>query len=254
MTSPFFSFGDNRSEFAVPVINERVARAGAGLLLLFALVAFMNAWLMGNFAPTRLFVVAFLIDFTIRLFINPRLAPSLVIGQWLVRKQQPEWSGAPQKRFAWVIGFVLALTVFYLVVVQQMVGPVNLLVCLLCIALLFFETAFGICVGCAIYNRIHPEEARMCPGNACEYQPEPSQKISVGQLASLGVFVVAVGVSAQVVNPVKKPAAQEALTQSQPATSAASAQSAAEEERCKVPDFAKAMGHEEMWKKHNNCL
>ena len=28
---------------------------------------------------------------------------------------------------------------------------------------------------------------------------------------------------------------------------------AAEAERCKVPDFAKAMGHEEKWKLHNNC-
>jgi len=27
----------------------------------------------------------------------------------------------------------------------------------------------------------------------------------------------------------------------------------AEAERCKVPEFAKAMGHEEKWKLHNNC-
>jgi hypothetical protein len=27
----------------------------------------------------------------------------------------------------------------------------------------------------------------------------------------------------------------------------------AEAERCKVPDFAKALGHEEKWKLHNNC-
>lgn len=27
----------------------------------------------------------------------------------------------------------------------------------------------------------------------------------------------------------------------------------AEEERCKVPAFAKAIGHEELWKKHNGC-
>ncbi len=26
-----------------------------------------------------------------------------------------------------------------------------------------------------------------------------------------------------------------------------------EEERCKVPDFAIAMGHAEKWKLHNNC-
>jgi hypothetical protein len=28
---------------------------------------------------------------------------------------------------------------------------------------------------------------------------------------------------------------------------------AAEAERCKVPDFAKAIGHEEKWKLHNSC-
>lgn len=27
----------------------------------------------------------------------------------------------------------------------------------------------------------------------------------------------------------------------------------AEKERCKVPAFAKAIGHEELWKKHNGC-
>ena len=27
----------------------------------------------------------------------------------------------------------------------------------------------------------------------------------------------------------------------------------AEAERCKVPDFAKAIGHEAKWKLHNNC-
>jgi hypothetical protein len=68
------------------------------------MIAFMNAWLTGNFAPTRVFVVAFLIDFALRLFVSPRYAPSLIVGQWLVRRQQPEWTGAPQKRFAWAIG------------------------------------------------------------------------------------------------------------------------------------------------------
>ena len=28
---------------------------------------------------------------------------------------------------------------------------------------------------------------------------------------------------------------------------------AADEGRCKVPDFAKAIGHEDLWKKHNGC-
>ena len=32
------------------------------------------------------------------------------------------------------------------------------------------------------------------------------------------------------------------------------APSSADEERCRVPDFAKAMGHETIWKQHNGCL
>lgn len=31
------------------------------------------------------------------------------------------------------------------------------------------------------------------------------------------------------------------------------AEQLAEEERCTVPAYAKAIGHEEMWKKHNGC-
>jgi hypothetical protein len=102
--SSVLGFGERLVGYPVPVLNERTVRAAAGILFLFAMVAFMNAWLLGNFQPTRVFVVAFLVDFTLRLFVNPRFAPSLIVGQCLVRKQQPEWTGAPQKRFAWAIG------------------------------------------------------------------------------------------------------------------------------------------------------
>lgn len=59
----------------MPVLNERAVRASAGILFFFAMIAFMNAWLVGNFQPTRVFVVVFLTDFGIRLFINPLWAP-----------------------------------------------------------------------------------------------------------------------------------------------------------------------------------
>ena len=96
---------------------SRIAVRSCGIVRIvffFAIVSFMNAWLIGNFQPTRVFVIAFLVDFTLRIFVNPRLAPSLILGQWIVRKQQPEYVGAPQKRFAWAIGFVLALIMLYL--------------------------------------------------------------------------------------------------------------------------------------------
>jgi hypothetical protein len=79
MSGSLFQFGEQVPGQAVPVLNERAVRAGAGLLFLFAMIAFMNAWLTGNFAPTRVFVVAFLIDFALRL-IRPSDAAALAAG------------------------------------------------------------------------------------------------------------------------------------------------------------------------------
>jgi len=243
-------FGQVRPEYEVPVLNERAVRAAAGILLMVAMVAFMNAWLLGNFQPTRLFVVAFLMDFALRLFVGPRFAPSLVVGQWLVRKQQPEWVGAPQKRFAWSLGFVLALTMFYLVGVRQVIGPINLLVCATCITLMFFESAFGICIGCKLYNVLRPGQARLCPGGACEVAPDPAVQVGWRQGA---VVVLYAGALAAVATQWVQPTQAVRVIDPAVAAPASDAAAAAEAERCKVPDFAKAIGHEAMWKRHNGC-
>ncbi len=208
----------------------------------------MNAWLAGDFQPTRVFVVAFLIDFTLRIFVNPRYAPSLIVGQWFVRRQQPEYVGAPQKRFAWAIGFVLALTMLYLVVIKSVVGPVNLIVCSLCLLLLFFESAFGICLGCMVYNLFNRNQAELCPGGVCEYTPARGAGGTLAQGMIVVVFLAVVGVAATTV---VGPHAESSATVA--GADPPAAVDPAEAERCKVPDFAKAMGHEEKWKLHNNC-
>jgi hypothetical protein len=245
-----FRFGDPLEGYPVPVLNERAVRAGAGILFVLAMVSFMNAWLAGNFQPTRIFVVAFLVDFTIRIFVNPRYAPSLILGQWAVRSQQPEWVGAPQKRFAWAIGFVLAATMLYLVVIQNVIGPVNVLVCAACLVLLFFEAAFGICIGCKVYTLFKRQPAQLCPGGVCELPPEQRPRLEaaqVGVVTAFVAFMIAVAPQAAGPGPARPMSAGDV-------TAASGAPvDPAEAERCKVPDFAKAMGHEEKWKLHNNC-
>jgi hypothetical protein len=251
MSNSIFQFGQRIPEYNVPVLNERTVRASAGILFLLAIVSFMNAWLLGNFQPTRVFVVAFLIDFTIRIFINPRFAPSLIVGQWMVRKQQPEWVGAPQKRFAWAIGFALALTMLYLVVLNNVIGPINLIVCLICLTLLFFESAFGICIGCKLYNLFNKEKAQLCPG-VCEVEPTHSAGVNLTQSAIVMAFAGLIFAVAQWVYSSSPQKPRQAAQQTS-ASVAAAPIDPAEVERCKVPDFAKAMGHEETWKLHNNC-
>lgn len=251
MTRKIFQFGEMRPEYPIPVLNERAVRAAAGILFLLGIISFMNAWLAGNFQPTRVFVVAFLIEFTIRIFVNPRFAPVMILAQWFVRRQQPEWTGAPQKRFAWAIGFVLAATMLYLVVLNQVVGPVNLIVCATCLILLFFETAFGICIGCRIYNAFNTEKARLCPGNACEVPAASVPSASLAQVAIVVAFGIAIAGIAQMTYHAT-PARAAVLAPAAAGLPAAPADPA-EAERCRVPDFAKAMGHEEKWKLHNNC-
>jgi hypothetical protein len=245
-----FAFGKQVEGYGVRVLNERAVRAGAGILFLLAIVSFMNAWLVGDFQPTRVFVVAFLVDFTIRIFVNPRYAPSLIIGQWFVRKQQPEYVGASQKRFAWAIGFVLALVMLYLVVLNSVIGPINLIVCASCLVLLFFETAFGICLGCKLFNLFNKGTAQLCPGGVCDVARAPSPGASVTEGAIVATFiglVVAVALWTGGNDP------HAAALPDNAARSLQAPINPAEAERCKVPEFAKAMGHEEKWRLHNNC-
>jgi len=249
MTPPLFQFGQIHPDYAVPVVNERAVRASAGILFFFAMIAFMNAFLLGNFQPTRVFVVLFLMDFGIRLFTNPVYAPSMVVGQWVVRHQRPEYVGAPQKRFAWGIGFVLALLMFYLMVLNNVVGPINMLVCSVCLTLMFFEAAFGICLGCKLYNAFNKEKAQLCPGGVCDVPTANAPATSLSQMAVVLVFA---GLGATVAQAVYHQGAPSATTQAMPALST-TPMSPAEAARCEVPAFAKAMGHADKWKLHNNC-
>lgn len=249
MSNPLFQFGERKPGYAVPVLNERAVRAAAGILFFFAMVSFMNAMLLGNFQPTRVFVVAFLIDFTVRIFINPKFSPSLILGQWMVRKQEPEYVGAPQKRFAWAIGFTLALLMLYLIVIKGVIGPVNMLVCGTCLLLLFFESSFGICIGCKLYDLFSKNKVELCPGNVCSYNPTPGAGGTWAQVLVFLVFLVAVfNVASWVYDHPTSP-----RTETGVATTSSPSQDAIEVERCTVPEFAKKIGHEQQWKLHNGC-
>jgi len=242
--SKIFGFGETISGYEVPVLNEREVRAAAGILLVFAMMTFANAWFMGNFRPTKIFVIAFLIDFTIRIFINPRFAPSMIAARFAVRGQMPEWVGAPQKRFAWAIGWLLAVAMLWLIVINNVIGPINMLVCATCLTLMFFESAFGICIGCKIYNALPNRQAQHCAGGACEvFTPHASQKVGAGGTAIVLAFLALIGV-----------VAQRGFTATEPAIAMIpTAAASGDDDRCTPPAFAVAMGHAEKWKLHNNC-
>ncbi|MCX6076682.1 MAG: DUF4395 domain-containing protein [Campylobacterales bacterium] len=163
----FFKYGEEVEGYDVRVVNEREARAGAGLLFAFGLLSLTNSVMLHNVIFTKYFITFFTFDFLIRV-INPSYSPSLLIGRFFVRNQLPEYVGAAQKRFAWLIGLVLALPMFYLLVIDFAPNPIKVMICIICLVLLFSESAFSICFGCMIYNFINKKKSKNCPGGACE--------------------------------------------------------------------------------------
>lgn len=254
--APWFQFGEHRPEYPVPVLNERAVRAGAGILFVLAFIGFMHAWLLGDFRFTRWFVLVFVLDMALRVGVNPRLAPSLILGQWVVRGQTPEWVGAAQKRFAWALGLALGAVMVWLMVISQSMGPLNVLLCGTCLLLMGFESCFGICLGCKLYNLFHKEQAQLCPGGVCEL---PAQKKGWGlplpQAAVLLAFAaVLVAAKGWVDRTGPLQGFDDMATLEEMGLKPTPGEtSAADAERCQVPAFAKAIGHETLWKQHNGC-
>ena len=182
-------FGENIEGYTIPVLNEREIRAAAGIMFLATFISLMLILFQGNFVPIKYVIIVFLTDFSIRIFINPGFSPILIIGRLIVNNQNPEYVGAAQKKFAWYIGIVLSATMFVLMAILNTYSYITGIVCLICLILMFFETAFGICLGCKIYKIFNKEKAQYCPGEVCDSNAKQEiQKTSKIQFAIVLLF------------------------------------------------------------------
>src|SRR5258708_13418959 len=118
-------FGEDVEGYNIPVLNEREIRASAGILFLATFISLMLIIFKNNFLSIKYVITLFLTDFIIRVFVNPKFSPTLIIGRLIVRNQVPEYVGARQKKFAWIIGFVLSATMFILMIFVNSYIPIT---------------------------------------------------------------------------------------------------------------------------------
>lgn len=190
-------FGENVPGYEIPVLNEREIRAAAGILFLATFLSLMFILFEGNFVPVKYVITFFLTDFLIRVFINPKFSPTLILGRLIVRNQNPEYVGAAQKKFAWIIGVVLSATMFVFFIIVNAYSIITGLICLVCLIFLFAESAFGICLGCKFYPLFFKGKVQYCPGEVCDVkQKQAIQKTSAGQLLVLLAFIAFVFIAA----------------------------------------------------------
>jgi hypothetical protein len=187
------TFGESVGGYDIPVLNEREIRAAAGILLVMMLFAIQRVIYTWNFTMLKYVSVIFLADILLRVLVSPRFAPTLILGRLIVRKQTPEYVGAAPKKFAWWIGAALGGTMFILLVVLNTHSPITGILCLICQIFLFFESAFGICLGCMVYPWVTRKKPQYCPGEVCDIKVrQPIQKTSRAQVMALLAFVAAV--------------------------------------------------------------
>lgn len=192
--SKTIQFGENVQGYEIPVLNEREIRAAAGVLFLATFISLMLIINAANFIAIKYVITLFLTDFLIRVFVNPKFSPTLILGRLIVRNQTPEYVGAKQKRFSWMIGVALSGTMFLLMVVLNTFSIITGLICLVCLIFLFFESAFGICLGCKFYALIFKEKVQYCPGEVCDIKERHEiQKTSGTQLLILPGLLLYLG-------------------------------------------------------------
>ena len=192
LKSFLWEYGEKVPGYDVTVINEREARAAAGILGILGTIIIFVGIGFNHIIAARVYLAFLWVDFTLRM-ISPRYVPSLLLGRFIVQNQKPEYVGGLQKRFAWTIGWFISLPMVYWFVLNWDITFYKVLICVLCASLMFLESAFSICVGCMIYKAITRKNAQYCPGGVCEIRTKepvqtfnPMQKVVVA-LAMIGL-------------------------------------------------------------------
>ncbi|PKL88342.1 MAG: DUF4395 domain-containing protein [Ignavibacteriae bacterium HGW-Ignavibacteriae-2] len=194
-------FGEEVEVYNIPVLNEREIRAAAGILFLSTFSSLMFIIFQENFVPIKYVITFFLTDFLIRVFINPKFSPTLIFAQLIVRNQSLEYVGAVQKKIAWIIGVVLAAIMFYSFIIVNAYIPITGIICLICLVFLFFESAYGICLGCKFYPLFFKNKVQYCPGEVCDIKSKQEiQKTSVSQIPVLQAFIAFIFLTILLIN------------------------------------------------------
>jgi len=194
-------FGETVEGYNIPVLNEREIRAAAGILFLVIFFALILIMFKNDFLLAKYSITIFLTDFIVRVFVSPRFSPTLIIGRLIVRNQVPEYVGAKQKKFAWMVGVGLSGTMFIFMVLVNSYSPITGIICLLCLIFLFFESAFGICLACKVYKIVYQEKAQYCPGEVCGVKARQDiQKTSPAQLLIILGFIAYITLTAVLFN------------------------------------------------------
>jgi uncharacterized delta-60 repeat protein len=166
-------------------------------------VAFSYAYFTRQYVPLQVAASVFFVEFLVRVTVGLRYSPIGVLARGMTLGQPPEWVSAKPKRFAWSLGLAMALAMTVITNVGIR-GWLPRTMCLICLALMWMESALGLCLGCKIYGRLLARgwigadpEIEVCADGSCEPRParSPARVGATGIMLALsvGALLVAAG-------------------------------------------------------------
>jgi hypothetical protein len=132
-------------------VDEHRVRAAAGITMVAGAVAFGYAYFRQLYWPLQAVSAFFALEFALRLALGLRRSPVGLLAGPLTRRHAPEWVSVPPKRFAWTLGLAMA-SAMAVITNSGVRGWLPRSICLLCLALMWLESAVGLCLGCEIHR------------------------------------------------------------------------------------------------------
>ena len=133
------------------VVNENAVRAAAGLTMVTGAVAFSYAYFDKQYVPLQVVACLFFAEFLIRVTIGLRYSPFGALAHAMTRRHVPQWVSGTPKRFAWTLGMTMGLAMT-VITNSGIRGYLPRTICLVCLTLMWLESALGLCVGCKMYG------------------------------------------------------------------------------------------------------
>lgn len=160
-------------ELSAGVFNEHEVRTAAGITMLVGAVAFCYAYFEHKYIGLQTVASFFFVEFLLRVTFGIRYSPVGIVSQFLVRHHPAQWVSAKPKRFAWSIGLGIAFAMT-IITNSGVRGWLPRSMCLLCLSMMWLESAMGLCVGCKVYGLlmrrgwVQPdEEIELCADGSC---------------------------------------------------------------------------------------
>ena len=109
-----------------------------------------------------------------------RYSPVGLVARAMMSRRPPDWVSAKPKRFAWSRGLpkTFAMTIITNSGIRGLLP--RTIICLICLTLMWMESALGLCLGCQIHAFLvrrgwaaEDADFEVCAGGACEIPARP---------------------------------------------------------------------------------